>query len=247
MNKPMPEIGFVLYGATPAQLGKLRAWARRLGAGRVLFVENKAGHAVGDVVQGDNRYSEFSAYIQLCRLFVGPGPFIIVNDTLLRTHWTWGWREIMRKALHAGLPQGAITGDIRHDRDHVAGKPATYLASWIFGIAGRSELIAFEHALTQAVQHSDSLPEAYQNWLDRWLNPGRFSGGWHRKATEAERQRKRFCVITEHRLSQLLPGYGLDLVSIGTFSPIRYRMIRIADRLRTRAAAIREHIRSRAF
>lgn len=237
MSAHSPEVGIVVYGASPSGLHRLRRWASDVGAGQCVIIENKAGAATHGVFQGDNQYSEFSAYLQLCGLFGGDGPYLIVNDTLVRTHWTHGWARLCRKVLRGKLDEHAIIGDIRNDGDHIAGKPSVYLASWIFIIPSRKALDAYRAALEQALIHPETLPSAYNQWLDRWLNPGTLSGGWHRQAGEAEKRRKRFCIITEHRLSQLLSAHGLRLVSAGRFNPVLYFLIRLADRLKTRFSA----------
>ncbi len=238
MSMAVPEIGIVVYGASASRLQRLRSWASSLGSQRTLIVENKKGAAPKGVLQGDNTFSEFSAYLQLCGLFAGPGPYIIINDTLVRTHWAFGWAALSRKILAQNLDANTIIGDIRHDGDNIPGKPSVYFASWIFFIPSRNELEAFAKALKQALNHPDTLPEAYNLWLDRWLNPNSLSGGWHRRAGEAEKQRKRFCIITEHRLSLMLPVHGLNMVSAGRYSTALYALIRLTDRLKTRTKAM---------
>ncbi|HMM12938.1 MAG TPA: hypothetical protein PKE03_12655 [Bacteroidales bacterium] len=242
MKPGLPEIGIVVYGASASRLERLRRWATNLGTKGLLIIENKAATAQGEVLQGDNRYSEFSAYLQLCNLFEGAGPYLIVNDTLVRTHWTAGWSLLCRKVLRSALDEKTIIGDIRNDRDTIPGKPSTYLASWIFIIPTRRELEAFREVLEKAVVHPDTLPAAYNTWLDQWLKPSSIWRGWHLRADEAALQRKRFCIITEHRISQLLPQSGLHMVSAGAFSPLLYRWIRLADRLKTRLHALKSRL-----
>lgn len=238
MSANSPEIGIVVYGASPSRLLRLRHWASAVGAEQCLIIENKAGAATHGVVQGDNKHSEFSAYMQLCSLFGGDGPYLIVNDTLVRTHWAYGWARLCRKVLRGKLDELSIIGDIRNDGDNIAGKPSVYFASWIFVIPSRKTLEAFRAALEQALIHPETLPSDYNQWLDRWLSPGSLSGGWHHKAGEAEKRRKRFCIVTEHRLSQQLPAHGLRMVSAGRFNPVLYFLIRLADRLKTRLSAL---------
>lgn len=238
MNPLRSEVGVVVFGASASRLEKLRRWANAIMAEEIFIIENKAGAAQEGVWQGDNLYSEFSAYMQLCTLFAGPGPYIIVNDTLVRTHWAYAWAKLCRDVLEGALPDNIIIGDIRNDSDGITGKPSTYLASWIFIIPTRRALEAFRSVLEQAVVHPASLPEAYNNWLDKWLKPSSLSGGWHRRANEAQLQRKRFCIVTEHRLSQLLPQAGLRMASAGEYNPNLYFLIRLADRLKTRLYAL---------
>ncbi|MCE1201461.1 MAG: hypothetical protein LWX09_05095 [Bacteroidia bacterium] len=237
MSAHSPEVGIVVYGASPSRLHRLRRWASAVGTAHSTIIENKAGAATQGVLQGDNKHSEFSAYLQLCSLFRGDGPYLIINDTLVRTHWAYGWARLCRKLLRGKLDEHTIIGDIRNDGDDIAGKPSVYLASWIFIIPSRKALEAFRAAMEQALTHPETLPSAYDQWLHRWLNPGSLSGGWHHKAGEAEKRRKRFCIITEHRLSQQLSPHGLQMVSAGRFSPALYFLIRLADRLKTRLSA----------
>jgi hypothetical protein len=95
--------------------------------------------------------------------------------------------------------------------------------------------MAFKQILCEVLQEETLLlsPE-YEAFLASWIEPKSGWRGWHGASSQAEKARKRQCIVWEHRLSLRLLASGMDLRSLGEWDPGLYRRLRIADRLKTR-------------
>jgi hypothetical protein len=208
------------------------------------LVVNNAPTSAADEWQGSNQAYEFSAYQQLCKGFTGKGPFLLVNDTLLTTHWQPGWLYFFKKARQnpAFFPQGAIAGDIRWVKSAIPEIPQPFLASWVFWLQDEVALQRFTAMLEQAL--TEKLPEpgaAYTAYLEAWFQPSSFFRGWHGQLSPENLARKMYCVRLEHRLCHLLAGQQA-LLSLGDLSPRLYQCLRIIDRSRTRFTAWKKQL-----
>lgn len=219
-------------------------WQRLLNQLKALFprstgwvVNNCEGEAAEGEIQGDNAQFEFGGYRVLCEKMAAlNGPYVILNDTLFRTHSTRGWMKLLR-----GIPGRqdesvhCVYGDIRYDGEALAERSNPFLASWIFVIPNKTSLMAFKQILCEVLQEETLLlsPE-YEAFLTSWIEPKSGWRGWHGASSEAEKARKRQCIVWEHRLSLRLLASGMDVRSVGEWDPGLYRRLRIADRLKTR-------------
>lgn len=235
-----PSIGLVAYGdTTPWQqgLGRLR---RQLQAHQLLLANNDRSGRRPHELEGDNSAFEFSAYVLLCRSLEGEGPFILLNDTLFKTHWQWGWLKLLQHTLkNIDSRQQAIWGDMRNDGDTLAERPNPFLASWVFVIPNRQSLVLFADVLDCLCK--TDLPEpspAYAEFLDWWTAPNRRWRGWHGNRSDEELLRKKRSIMLEHALSKALAQNSLPIRSLGSFAPAFYQLIRLTDRLRTRLKSI---------
>ena len=230
--------GLVTYGS-----GKATGWGTKCITDRfpdatLWVVNNGAGKAVGNELQGTNEFFEFSGYAQLIEAFkAGKGPFVIANDTFFKTHQTRLWLVLLKRILGARNPlqTGMVYGDIRIDGNALSERPNPFWASWIFVIPDVATLLRFEGVLQQVMAEGERpLSEAYKAFFEAWLQPRKRWGGWHGQATEAALRRKRSCIVMEHRLSYLWVKAGYEIGSIGAFYPRFYGILRILDRLKTR-------------
>jgi hypothetical protein len=227
--------GMVTY----AEKGQWRAPLQRL---RALFsrstgwvVNNLREGAIDQEIQGENEQFEFGGYLQLCeRMEPLEGPYLILNDTLFRTHSLRGWLKLL-----AQLPQSfresdrVIYGDIRFDGTAFRERPNPFLASWVFLIPNRALMCDFRRILQEVLQADfEEISPEYASFLQDWIEPKHRWGGWHGSAQD--RARKRQCILWEHRLSLMLQAEGIELRSIGEWDADLYQRLRLMDRLKTR-------------
>jgi hypothetical protein len=235
------EIGVVTYGHLDGFANGVKQLETSFRNARILVLNNKPNTARPSEIQGSYAHYEFSGYLEMCESFKGTGPFVIVNDTLFKTHYTVGWLRLLKRAI-AQLNRHTVTvyGDIRWDGEAYAERPNPFLASWLFVLPNELSLQVFKQSLAEILNEPASLgSEAYQAFLHGWIFPkGKFSG-WHGGAKdEPARARKERCIRLEHRLSTVLPQHGLPLTSVGSFSPFSYLVLRGIDRLNTRFKAL---------
>jgi hypothetical protein len=230
--------GLVTYGG-----GKSLVWGKgciqkAFPNAALWVVNNELGKSQGAELQGTNEYFEFSGYAQLLAgLKEGEGPFVIANDTFFKTHQTQLWLGLLKRVLGAPhtLKTGVVYGDIRRDGDALIERPNPFWASWIFVIPDVATLLRFEGILQQVLNEGElPLSEDYEKFIEDWLQPKKRWGGWHGQITDDALQRKRRCIVMEHRLSLLWLKAGHEMGSLGAFHPQLYGMIRILDRLKTR-------------
>jgi len=234
------EIGVVTYGHFDGLEEGIKQLKTCFGNARISVLNNKPKAARPSEIQGSYAHYEFSGYLEMCESFTGTGPFVIVNDTLFKTHYTVGWLRLLKRAM-IQLNKDTVTvyGDIRWDGPAYAERPNPFLASWLFVLPNAHTLEVFKQSLAEILIEPSSLDsEAYQAFLQAWIFPKGKLSGWHGGAKdEHARIRKERCIRLEHRLSKVLPQHGLPLTSLGSFSPFFYMILRGMDRLNTRVKA----------
>jgi hypothetical protein len=234
------EIGVVTYGHFDGLEEGIKQLNTFFGNARISVLNNKPKAARPSEIQGSYAHYEFSGYLEMCESLTGTGPFVIVNDTLFKTHYTVGWLRLLKRAM-IQLNKDTVTvyGDIRWDGPAYAERPNPFLASWLFVLPNVHTLEVFKQSLAEILNEPTSLDsEAYQAFLQAWIFPKGKLSGWHGGAKdEHARIRKERCIRLEHRLSKVLPQHGLPLTSLGSFSPFFYMILRGMDRLNTRVKA----------
>ncbi len=234
------EIGVITYGHFDGLEEGIKKLKTCFGNARISVLNNMPNAARPSEIQGSYAHYEFSGYLEMCESFTGTGPFVIVNDTLFKTHYTVGWLRLLKRAM-IQLNKDTVTvyGDIRWDGNAYAERPNPFLASWLFVLPNAYSLDVFKQSLTEILNEPTSLgSEAYQAFLHAWIFPKGKLSGWHGGAKdEHARIRKERCIRLEHRLSTVLPQHGLPLTSLGSFSPFFYMILRGMDRLNTRVKA----------
>lgn len=241
--KPAAELGWVIYGSSPEKRRQMHRWEQWLAISqKSLILNNNNSHSLqnDDEMAGNNQYFEFSAYRQLCDLFSGEGPFIIVNDTMFTNHWQWAWAKLCKRAVQK-MPHGqmVVYGDVRIEGGTIPERPNIYLASWIFIIPDRHVLRQFSLLLDSVMlQRLPDPSPSYRRYIDEWIHPPVWYKGWHGQRNQEAINRKIRCVVMEHLLSKRLAEYGLRLQNLGQFRKILYALVRIVDRLVTRIIAV---------
>ena len=234
------EIGVVTYGHFDGLEEGIKQLNTFFGNARISVLNNKPKAARPSEIQGSYAHYEFSGYLEMCESFTGTGPFVIVNDTLFKTHYTVGWLRLLKRAM-IQLNKDTVTvyGDIRWDGHAYDERPNPFLASWLFVLPNAHTLDVFKQSLAEILNEPASLgSEAYQAFLHAWIFPKGKLSGWHGGAKDDyARIRKERCIRLEHRLSTVLPQHGLPLTSLGSFSPFFYMILRGMDRLNTRVKA----------
>lgn len=234
------EIGVITYGHFDGLEEGIKKLKTCFGNARISVLNNMPNAARPSEIQGSYAHYEFSGYLEMCESFTGTGPFVIVNDTLFKTHYTVGWLRLLKRAM-IQLNKDTVTvyGDIRWDGNAHAERPNPFLASWLFVLPNAHTLDVFKQSLAEILNEPTSLgSEAYQAFLHAWIFPKGKLSGWHGGAKdEHARIRKERCIRLEHRLSTVLPQHGLPLTSLGSFSPFFYMILRGMDRLNTRVKA----------
>lgn len=233
------NIAWIIYESNPEKRKRIQAMNEQLKAKQQLIVNN-AGHAIlADEILGSNSDFEFSGYLEAIAHFTGEGPFLLVNDTLLLTHWLPGWTKLFKRAQRSPefFPAATVAGDIRWEEVIIPERPIPYLSSWVFWCNDRQALLHLEHALRKVIAQDMKPPSVvYQNYLDRWFQPSSAFSGWHGELNSNTYHRKLRCVRLEHALSLAL-AENKPLRSLGELAPNSYWLLRIIDRFRTRWSA----------
>lgn len=204
------------------------------------LINNKSGQAAAGEYQGNNLQFEFGGYLQLTELMLlHEGPYLILNDTLFRTHHTRGWLQFLSsKAAQWTEFNNVIMGDIRKDGSQFVERPNPFLASWIFVIPNKDTLLGFQDALKKTIiSDVDLMSSEYREFLNGWVLPKSKLRGWHGVKDSMAIDRKRRCVFWEHTLSKLLLNDGVDLIGFDHWSKCRYQQLRVVDRFNTRIQA----------
>lgn len=237
----MTSIGLVVYGNSAKWQQQIAGLKKDLQPTQLLVVNNDHQNCHPEEIRGDNSSFEFSAYAQLGSLLEGDGPFVIANDTLFKTHWQRGWTKLLQKAItQMDRHELAVWGDIRTDGDDIPERPVLFLASWIFVLPNRQSLEAFTQILSElcATKMQEPSP-AYALFLHWWTSPSRRLRGWHGPRTAENLQRKIRSIRLEHALSTAFHQNHLPIHSLGQFSPLAYKFLRLFDRLRTRLDSLK--------
>lgn len=234
------EIGMVTYGHLEGFENGLNRVQKSFQNAHILVVNNRPNSAKMSELQGTNTHFEFSGYLQVCEYFTGSGPFVIVNDTLFKTHYTAGWLQLLKRAIYKlDTKADVVYGDIRWDGKAYSERPHPFLASWLFVLPNVRSLQLFKQSLSAILTEETPVGSAeYQRFLHQWISPKGKLNGWHGGAKDDEsRARKERCIRLEHRFSTVMPQYKLPLTSLGVFSPFFYSIVRGLDRIKTRFAA----------
>ena len=242
----LPEIGWVIHDRSGKVASRCRAWSQRCGFSeqQIYVINNFVGPSAAGEIPGNNTAYEFSGYAQALDLMRGHGPFVLVNDSLFRHHWTNSWRIMLQHLLkdsERSMHQGSMLGDLRRESIEFPEKPLTYWASWILYMPDRTALQRLRTALDR-VNRADWTPStpAYDAYVEQWLQRPWWRGGWQGHPTPAAIQRKKISIRREHELSRiLLQEQGLPALALGYRQPVRYRITRWVDRTLARYAAIR--------
>ena len=233
------ELAWLIYGSSEKKRQQMAQWAQALRIEQVYIANNHPTYFEPDELRGTNENYEFSAYEQLLSAFKGPGPYLLLNDTLFRNHGDWLWRQLVDKALEKPGAYPVVWGDWRSESVVFPEKPAEYLASWIFMIPDRDALTAFQACLQQVMHHP--LPQAslaYEQYIRNWLQSDKWFSGWHGASDAKTLIRKQRTVRLEHALSLEMRLRGLEYRSLGQYAPIYYSWVRLYDRVRTRWMAV---------
>lgn len=244
----MPEIGWVIYDESGLVANQCRNWSRLCGfkEDQIFVFNNWVGKTSQGEIKGDNTAYEFSGYALALDRMQGPGPFVLINDTLFRHHWKWGWALMLRQTLNDSWIQstkGVIVGDLRTESFEFPEKPSTYWASWIFVMSDRIALQQMRNALERVIQEDWTKPsQAYVDYIAQWLNKPWWQGGWQGKCTPDALKRKTQSIRYEHELSRILvQEQAITPYTMGSRPTLLYRVTRLVDRILARYAAIRRN------
>jgi hypothetical protein len=231
-------IGLVCYGPEPT----LSHWLSRLAAdfpkARVQIINNHPTVRVEGALQGHNEQFEFGAYQDLLGLFSKADQVLLLNDTWLSHHATGLWYSLIKQALNTPTPEPLIWGDLRYDGEALEERPHPFLSTWLIWAPNRPAVLAFQSALRATLQQPlPTLSPEYETFLDRWLGGTGFRG-WQGPSSPEAQQRKRQCIIWEHRLNLLLLAEGMRMGDLRKFGPIRHSLCRFYDRAMARWVAL---------
>ncbi|HOI32666.1 MAG TPA: hypothetical protein PLC47_07865, partial [Bacteroidales bacterium] len=143
------SIGIVVYGNDTRKQQQLQWLQQQLGANQLLVLNNHETQRMPGDLEADNRFYEFSGYLKLVQLFEEKaGSFLILNDTLFKTHWSWGWVWLLKR-LTGKYDCGSATvlGDLRFDGEDLVERPHPFMASWIFWFSDNEALKVFGDGL----------------------------------------------------------------------------------------------------
>ena len=223
---------------------KRNQWSKPLAQWRAQFfrstgwvVNNWAEQASEGEMAGHNRQYEFGGYLTLLQKMEPlQGPYVLVNDTLFRTHHRQGWMNLLKKVpARIESESRAVYGDIRWDGTALPERPNPFLASWIFVLPNKESLQLFQSVLEEVLmEETPALSPAYESFLQDWLSANSRWRGWHGRLTPDALARKRACILWEHRLSLRLMESGMHLRSLGEWDPSLYSRLRLIDRIKTR-------------
>jgi hypothetical protein len=210
---------------------------------QIYVINNFGGNPAPGEISGNNSAYEFSGYAHALDLMQGEGPFVLVNDTLFRHHWSNSWRIMLQNLLKKSdfcAQEGSILGDLRRESIEFPEKPLTYWASWILFMSDRTALQRIRTALERVNRADWTLSSpAYDAYVMQWLQRPWWRGGWQGNPTPAAIQRKKISIRREHELSRiLLREQGLPALALGHHQPLRYRITRWVDRFLARYSAL---------
>lgn len=238
--KPRLSIGVVCYGQVP----QWERWRKRLttdfSEAEIVLINNHPVDTREGEWAGHNEQFEFGAYLQLLEHFRGAEQLLLVNDTWLTQHFTSAWYRLMKKAIQIHSSEPLVLGDLRYDGSSLEERPHPFLSSWFMLAPNQRSVAGLFEAMSKTLQGAPvSLSPDYEAFLDKWLNLNHGFAGWHGPKTQEDRDRKRQCIIWEHRLSRELAIEGIHLGSLRNYSPVWHTFCRLYDRAMTRWAALR--------
>lgn len=215
----------VAYHWTPARQAQWQRWADRLGAQLTLLHTHPDRAGLPTYVGND--HFEFGAYAAAARHAAPSGPYLVVNDTLFRSHAAalWAkWLLAARNSLHAA---GVFCDVYPAPRECPVEIPDPYASSWIFYLPARSDLDFFSAAVQRVLDAPAAPPSAaYAAFLDRWLNHPLPGVGYQGPRSPEDLARKRQTIMWEHSLSRFLVARN----QLQPFSGTGYRALRTIDK-----------------
>jgi len=216
----------VAYHWTPARQAQWQRWADRLGAQLTLLHTHPDRAGLPTYVGKD--HFEFGAYAAAARHAAPNGPYVVVNDTLFRSHASglWAnWLLAARSSMHAS---GVFCDVYPAPKERPVEIPDPYASSWIFYAPTRSSLENFSAAVQRVLEApTPPLSSAYTAFLDRWLNHPLPGVGYQGPRSPEDLARKRQTIVWEHSLSRELQAAG----QLHPFVGPGYRALRTLDKL----------------
>ncbi|MEY3712157.1 MAG: hypothetical protein RL104_940, partial [Bacteroidota bacterium] len=173
-----------------------------------------------------NNHFEFGAYAAADRHARTPGPYVLVNDTLLDRHAHRLWARWLRRRT---LRTPGVHCDVyAAPRERPAEIPDPYASSWIFYLPTRADLETFTAAVRETLaQPTDQPSPAYEAFLHRWLNHPLPGVGYQGPRTPEDLARKRQTILWEHSLSRNLTATN----QLREFKGLNYRVLRRIDQV----------------
>jgi hypothetical protein len=233
-NGPASALVVVEYGVGP------RPALERLLAGLPCPVERvRTDLQPGSAMADPNEALEFSGYqeglARVLRANAGapdePLTVVFVNDTVVGGHPPSLARLLLRRlpGLHAkGAPR--LVGLRMPLNDGIAAVtgPHGYVSTWAFALcAPRATLEAVRfYGPDEVLARFDAttLPPAYRDALQRWLEPTGLFSGWYKALPgvaldDRTRQRKQLTIYLEHTLATRLAALGFETLDLGEVLP----------------------------
>lgn len=225
----------VRYGTDRKFPKNLETMKQHFPEAEFIVLNNMPNSGKSDEIQGSNFAFEFSGYLELLELSTWKGKVILVNDTLLKHHFTQGWLWLLKRfCSEIKDEENVIYGDIRWDGTDLMERPNPFLASWLFVIPGAKSQEIFANTLKRLINNPiPELSAKYELFLTEWLESDKLWKGWQgSKKDSGNIERKRNCIYWEHQLSANLAKDGITLKSIGDSSRFEYSILRVLDRMK---------------
>ncbi len=218
------EVLGVAYHWTPARQAQWQRWAKSLGA-QLTLIHTHPDRADQPTFLG-NKHCGFGAYAAADRHARTPGPYVLVNDTLLDRHAHRLWARWLRRRT---LRTPGVHCDVyAAPRERPAEIPDPYASSWIFYLPTRADLETFTAAVRETLaQPTDQPSPAYEAFLHRWLNHPLPGVGYQGPRTPEDLARKRQTILWEHSLSRNLTATN----QLREFKGLNYRVLRRIDQV----------------
>lgn len=224
------EVLGVAYHWTPARQAQWQRWADRLGA-QLTLLHTHPDRADQATYVG-NTHFEFTGYAAAARHAQTDGPYVVVNDTLFRSHASGLWANWLLAASSSLHASGVFCDVYPAPRERPAEIPDPYASSWIFYLPTRADLETLSAAVQWVVSQPAAEPSpSYRAFLDRWLNHPVPGVGYQGPRTPEDLARKRQTIVWEHVLSQLLATSN----QLRAFSGTRYKILRFIDKILRRS------------
>ena len=238
-------IGLVVYGR-PAGLNAGKEQLIRLfPEAEIRVVNNMPNAAIDRQEQGHNRQFEFGAYLSLLGAFQDFDKVLIINDTWITQHATKAWAQLWKRAMNAEGQELGVWADLRFDGAAFDERPNPFASSW-FMLARNTESVSvlFETLQTTLIQETLISP-SYNDFLNAWLKARLPFFGWHGGSKTTDKNRKRLCIVWEHRWSKELRQRGVELLQLNNQGKFLHLYCRLHDRWVTRQYALLRFLKMR--
>lgn len=218
------EVLGVAYHWTPARQAQWQRWAASIRA-ELTLIHTHPDRADQPTYVGNDHF-EFGAYAAADRHARTPGPYVLVNDTLLDRHAHRQWARWLRRSPLRAPGVHCDVYPAPHERP--AEIPDPYASSWIFYLPTRADLESFTAAVRQTLAQPTAQPSpAYAAFLDRWLNHPLPGVGYQGPRSPEDLARKRQTILWEHALSRHLTAAN----QLKAFNGLNYRVLRRIDQV----------------